>query len=309
LDEIPELHNAYNTTNQTSGSQQRTLTGFLCAYASHIDDLGPLSPALESICQKHASLYVRPGHYNIVGEYLLRAIGDVLGAALTKETLAAWEAVYWQLASIMIAKEAQMMELTGEWTDWREFRIARKVKESDEIISFYLEPVDRKTLPSYKPGQYLSVMTVVPKLNYMQPRKYSLSDQPSSDRYRITVKKEIGLLEGLQEAVVPPGYVSHVLHDLKNEGDNVLVSHPAGDFYLNLETDSGAHTVLLSAGIGLTPMLFMLNILLDRGLTQHISFIHAARNTSVQAFGEYISCSQAARKSHGIILHRRPRDT
>jgi nitric oxide dioxygenase len=78
LDDIPELHNTFNTTNQTSGSQQRALTGFLCAYASHIDDLGSLSPAVESICQKHASLYVKPGHYKIVGKYLLRAMGDVL---------------------------------------------------------------------------------------------------------------------------------------------------------------------------------------------------------------------------------------
>jgi nitric oxide dioxygenase len=299
LDDIPELHNTFNTTNQTSGSQQRALTGFLCAYASHIDDLGSLSPAVESICQKHASLYVKPGHYKIVGKYLLRAMGDVLGAALTKETLAAWEAAYWQLASIMIAKEAQMMELAGEWTDWREFRIARKVKESDEITSFYLKPVDGKALPSYKPGQYLSVMTVVPKLNYMQPRQYSLSDQPNPESYRITVKREAGLSEGPHETVVPPGYVSNVLHDLKNEGDSVFVSHPAGDFYLNPETDSGAPTVLLSAAIGLTPMLSMLNTLLDRGPTQHISFIHGARNTSVQAFGEYI---RNAAKQHPNLM-------
>jgi nitric oxide dioxygenase len=303
LDEIPELHNTFNTTNQTIGSQQRALTGSLYAYTSNIDDLGSLGPAVESICQKHASLYVKPEHYKIVGEYLLRAMGDVLGAALAKETLDAWEAAYWQLASIMISKGAQMMDLAGEWTDWREFRIAKKFKESDEITSFYLEPIDGKTLPSYEPGQYFSVMTVVPKLNYMQPRQYSLSGQPDPDTYRITVKREAGLSEGTQEAMVPPGYVSNVLHDLKNEGDNVFVSHPAGDFFLNLETDSGAPTVLLSAGIGLTPILSMLDTLLDCGSIQHISSSTARGTHRYKPSANTLEFSQAARRSHGLIFH------
>jgi nitric oxide dioxygenase len=66
LDEIPDLHNIFNTANQANGFQPRALAGSLYAYASHIDDLGALSPAVERICQKHASLYVKPGHYKIV---------------------------------------------------------------------------------------------------------------------------------------------------------------------------------------------------------------------------------------------------
>lgn len=288
LDEIPELHNIFNTANQANGFQPRALAGSLYAYAANIDDLGALSPAVEKICQKHASLYVQPEHYKIVGDYLLRAMGDVLGAALTTDILNAWEAAYWQLAKIFIAKEGQIMEEAGGWTDWRDFRIAKKVKESDEITSFYLEPVDGKALPSYKPGQYLSVRTIVPKLNYLQPRQYSLSDKSDPSYYRISVKKEAGLSTNEPEAVVDPGYISNVLHDLKNEGDILSVSHPAGDFFFDPEADKNSPVVLLSAGVGLTPMLSILNTLLSRGSMQHISFVHGARNTSVQAFGDYI---------------------
>lgn len=288
LEEIPDLHNIFNIVNQANGFQPRALAGSLYAYASHIDDLGALSPAVEKICQKHASLYVRPEHYKIVGDYLLRAMGDVLGAALTKDVLDAWEAAYWQLANIFIAKESQLMDQTDGWTDWRDFKIAKKVKESDEITSFYLEPVDGKSLPSYKPGQYLSVKTTVPELSYMQPRQYSLSDRPTSGHYRISVKREAGLPSNVQEAVVHPGYISNVLHDLKNEGDIISVSHPAGEFFLDPEVDTESPVVLLSAGVGLTPMISIVNTLVERGSTRPISFVHGARDTSVQAFGDYV---------------------
>lgn len=299
LAENPHLNNIFSTVNQANGSQPRALAGSLYAYASHLDDLGALSPTLEKICQKHVSLYIQPEHYKIVGEYLLRAMGDVLGAALTKEILDAWEAAYWQLASIMIAKEDRIMtEEKGGWNDWRDFRIAKKIKESAEITSFYLQPVDNKKLPSYKPGQYISIRTVVPKLNYMQPRQYSLSDKPSPDYYRISVKKESGLPADEPEAVIHPGYISNVLHDEKNEGDILSVSHPAGEFFHDSEVDKDVPVVLLSAGVGLTPMVSILNTLLDRGSTKRISFIHGARNTSVQAFGQHIR--DAAQKHENV---------
>jgi nitric oxide dioxygenase len=296
LAEKPELNNIFSTVNQANGSQPRALAGALYAYASHLDDLGALSPTIEKICQKHVSLYIQPDHYKVVGEYLLRAMGDVLGAALTKDVLDAWEAAYWQLANLMIAKEDRITkEEKGDWLDWRDFRIASKVKESDEITSFYLQPTDGKRLPSYKPGQYISIKTQVPKLGYMQPRQYSLSDKPSPDYYRISVKKEAGLPTNEPEAVVHPGYISNVLHDEKDEGDILSVSHPAGEFFLDPEVDSDVPVVLISAGVGLTPMVSILNTLLDRGSKQRISFIHGARNTSVRAFREHI---QEAAKQH-----------
>ena len=81
----PTLNNVFNRTNQANGHQAFALANALYAYASHIDDLGVLSPAVERICQKHASLYVQPEQYDIVGKYLLKAMKDVLGDALTQD--------------------------------------------------------------------------------------------------------------------------------------------------------------------------------------------------------------------------------
>ena len=288
LSEKPALNNVFNQANQANNHQASALAGALCAYASHIDDLGALSPAVEKICQKHASLYIQPEHYAVVGEYLLRAMGEVLGSALTEEILDAWGTAYWQLANIMIKKEEGLMSEKSGWTDWRGFKIADKVKESEEITSFYLKPLDGQKLPSFRPGQYISVMTDVPHLHYLQSRQYSLSDAPKDDYYRISVKKEAGINVKDPDAAAHPGTISNILHDEKSVGDILKVSHPAGEFFLDLEKDTEPPTVLLAAGVGLTPMMSILNALADRGSQQRISFIHGARSSTVRAFASHV---------------------
>lgn len=291
LKDHPELNNVFNTANQANGHQARALAGALYAYASHIDALGALSPAVELICNKHASLYVQPEHYKVVGKYLLEAMGQVLSDALTPEIHAAWAAAYWQLADIMIGREHQIYRQSKGWTNWREFKIADKVKESDEITSFYLTPVDGKPLPAFRPGQYISVQVYVPRLRYTQPRQYSLSDQPCPDYYRISVKRENGLNPGDLSAVAHPGYVSNVLHDMLNNGDLIKVSHPCGDFFLS-STDSETEkpVVLISAGVGLTPLVSMMNTLtaeprsLDR--KEHLN---GSRTSGTRALKDHIN--------------------
>jgi nitric oxide dioxygenase len=117
------------------------------------------------------------------------------------------------------------------------------------------------------PGQYISIRTSVPDLHYLQARQYSLSDKPTPDHYRITVKKEPALDIENPKAKSHPGYISNILHDEKNIGDLIQVSHPAGEFYLNTreETDTNAPIVLISAGVGLTPDLSILSTLLSKG--------------------------------------------
>lgn len=288
LDEVPDLNGVFNTANQRNGHQASALSGALYAYASNIDDLGALSPAVEKICQKHASLYIRPEQYDVVGRYLLRAMGDVLGQALTPEVLDAWGAAYWQLANLFMKREEQLMHETDGWTDWREFKIAEKVKESEEITSFYLQPTDGRELPSFLPGQYISVLVDVPELQYQQPRQYSLSDAPSSKYYRISVKKEPGLDRSDPDAVAHPGYVSNVLHDTKAVGDTLKLSHPAGEFFLDPDKEKDVPVVLVSAGVGLTPMISILNTLTTKNSKQRISFIHAARTNTIRAFYSHI---------------------
>lgn len=290
LDAHKELNDMFNTANQLNGHQPKALATALCAYASHIDDLGVLSPTVELIVHKHASLYVRPEHYEIVGKYLLEALAQVLGAALTPEIHAAWAAAYWQLADLLVGKEAALYASADGWTDWRRFRIARKVRESSQITSFYLEPADgSRKLPSFLPGQYIGVRISVPDLKHLQPRQYSLSSAPGKPYYRISVKRDA-------PDARHPGSVSNVLHSSKHEGDEVDVSHPFGDFFFDAQREKAtAPVVLLSAGVGLTSLLSILETIVDDenenendGLRRPVTWIHGARSSAARAFAAHV---------------------
>ncbi|KAF2130465.1 globin-like protein [Dothidotthia symphoricarpi CBS 119687] len=288
----PELKNIFNNTHQATGHQPRALAGALYAYAANIDDLGRLAPAVELICHKHASLYIRPEHYDIVGRYLLETLAAVLGDAATPEILSAWGAAYVQLADIMIGKEEGMYKEAQGWTDWKDFKIARKEKEAEEITSFYLEPVEAGfTLPMFKPGQYVSVNVFVDELDggVWQARQYSLSDAPGKPYLRISVKKDLGLELGEAKDMTHPGYLSNILHERKEVGDTVRVSHPWGDFYFEAEKEDGdAPVVLISAGVGLTCLNSILSKLAEEGTTRPLTWIHGARNANTRAFKKNI---------------------
>lgn len=289
LGENPSLNNYFNTTNQRNGRQQGALAGALYAYAANIDNLGVLGPAVENIANKHASLYIQPEQYKIVGTYLLGAMGEVLGDAFTAEIQDAWAAAYWQLADVLIAKEETLYQQSEGWRDWREFTIDKKIVESDVITSFYLKPVDGKPLPNFRPGQYISVRMDVPDLGYMQARQYSLSDKYSSEYYRISVKKESGLDPNDPDTKYHPGYISNILHDAKKEGDIIQVSHPHGDFFL-LDAESSSPVVLIAGGVGLTPLTSMLNTLASGSTLDNrkVHFIHSARQAKSRAFKDHL---------------------
>jgi nitric oxide dioxygenase len=191
----------------------------------------------------------------------------------------------------MIKQEDSLYKSAGPWTSWRDFRISRKVSESEQIISFYLSPVDREPLPSYLPGQYISVATSVPLLHHDQNRQYSLSAAPSPDCYRISVKRESSAKEG---DITHPAYISNILHADKKEGDILQVSHPFGEFYADPKEETNGALVLISAGVGITPMVSMLDSFIQEKKDRRISFIHAARSSDVQAFGSHIRDTAAA---------------
>ena len=104
----PELLNMFNLANQRDGGQARSLAASILSYAAHINHLEALGGMVERIAHKHASLYVLPEQYPIVGKHLLSAICMVLGAAATDEIIDAWAAAYGQLADIMIGRESDL---------------------------------------------------------------------------------------------------------------------------------------------------------------------------------------------------------
>ncbi|KAI2739163.1 hypothetical protein DTO013F2_9438 [Penicillium roqueforti] len=280
LEKHPELKNIFNTVHQTTGEQPAALAHAVWAYAVNIDQPDSLSTTVSRIGHKHASLGVMPAHYPIVGEHLLGAIKDVLGPAADEQVLDAWKAAYQQLADIFINFEQglyqQGLKTPGGWKGWRKFYISKKVPESDEIISFHLTPMDKDALPPYQPGQFVSVRCYVPELGSYQPRQYSLSDVPNKDYFRISVKREFA------KDSKPGGHISNVLHESLPEGAELDLSMPFGDFVLDINTTTPV--VLISGGVGLTPMMSMLKTIVNqRGQARRVVFAHAARNGRVHA--------------------------
>ena len=114
---------------------------------------------------------MEPAQYEVVAKYLTEAIIEVVGADVVKDELAeAWLSAYWNLAYIFIDRERELYEAAG-WVGWRDFVVAKKIKESDEIASFYFKPRDGKSLEPFRPGQYISVQRFVPKLGVYQNRQ------------------------------------------------------------------------------------------------------------------------------------------
>ncbi|KAI0019848.1 flavohemo protein [Xylariomycetidae sp. FL0641] len=298
----PDLNDIFNATGQVTGAQPRALAAAVFAYASYVDNLPALSAAVERIAHKHASLGVHADQYPIVGKYLLEAVAAVLGPACTPEIAAAWTAAYGALADVFVQREAKIYDSYGAWKDWRRFVVRRKVRESATITSFHLAPEDGDLpLPPFRPGQYISLRIYVPRQGHLQPRQYSLSEAPRADYYRISVKKEAG------KTVDTPGVISNMLHDDYQEGDVVEITHPTGDFYFDPEAlEADAPVVLISAGVGITPMLAILNHAVDAaGASKRpVSLVHGAHSAEVRAFGPHIRdvCERNANVNATVFL-------
>ncbi len=284
----PELKNIFNMGNQAGGHQQQALANAVLAYARNIDNPAALAPVASRIAHKHASIGIRAEHYPIVGGHLLASIREVLGTAATDEIVAAWAEAYQALAELLIAAEAELYRAAatqpGGWDGWRDFVVARKEPESELITSFYLVPADGGRLPPFVPGQFVSLVLYLPELGHEQIRQYSLSEAPNGEYFRISVKRE---------GADPAGLVSNRLHESVGVGDAVRLSPPYGDFYLHEDRDTPV--VLVSGGVGLTPMVSMLNAL--EGTSRRVVFVHGARNGRVHALKGHVE-RIAAERAH-----------
>jgi ferredoxin-NADP reductase/MOSC domain-containing protein YiiM len=156
------------------------------------------------------------------------------------------------------------------WSGLREFRVASARRESTSVRSFALEPVDGEALPEFLPGQFLALKLRPPDAPAALLRSYSLAAPPDKRGYRIAVKREDG------------GRGSSFLHDGVDEGDVLEVGAPRGDF--TLDVDGTGPVVLLSAGVGVTPVLGMLGALARAGSRRPVWWIHGARSGAEHAF-------------------------
>ncbi|MGA9650991.1 NO-inducible flavohemoprotein [Pedobacter sp.] len=278
----PEMKNIFNMGNQQSGKQQTALAMAVLAYAENIANPGVLMPVIDRIGHKHVSINIRPEQYQIVGTHLLASILEVLGEIATAEITEAWAVAYAQLAAIMSGHEAnlyqQQISIEGSWTGWRPFRLEKKEAESKEVSSFYLYPIDGGKTPIFQSGQFVSIKLYFPELKLNQIRQYSLSDAPGKDYLRISVKREFNAPNSVK------GMISNYLHDHLHAGSIVELSAPSGNFILPQRVD--APITFISGGVGITPLMSMMEHLAKSGHDHKINWIHACRNREVHAFAD-----------------------
>jgi nitric oxide dioxygenase len=276
----PELRNMFNMGNQETGKQQTALALAVLAYAENIADPMVLLPVVDRIGHKHVSLDIRPEHYSIVGRHLIASIREVLGESATPGIIDAWTAAYNQLAALMSGHESELYQHKADaehgWTGWRPCFIRSKVGESDEITSLYLYPSDGGQVLKHLPGQFLSLRTFLPQLHLKQSRQYSISSAPDENFYRISVKREAGRDNGSE------GLISNYIHNVLAEGDIVDITAPSGNF--TLDGAIAGPVTLISGGVGLTPLLSMLQGLVKRNYEYPIHWLHGCRGENVHAF-------------------------
>ncbi|WP_330350659.1 globin domain-containing protein [Streptomyces sp. NBC_00582] len=258
----PELLDGmFNRGNQASGAQRQALAGSIAGFATALladPDARP-DALLDRIAHKHAAVGVTDDQYTIVHKYLFGAIAEVLGDAVTPEVAAAWDEVYWLMAGALIGREARLYRDAGVEPGevWRPWTVVERREETPDVVSFLLRPADGAPAPRARAGQYVSVRVRMPD-GMRQLRQYSLS-------------------------CAPDGEVSALLHDQVRAGDELMLSAPFGDIFLDEPADAGTPVVLVSAGIGCTPMAGVLAHLAGIGSARPVLVLHADRSPAEHA--------------------------
>ena len=181
------------------------------------------------------------------------------------------------------------------WPGFRQMRVATIHKESESVTSFVLVPADKQRLSLFQAGQFVVLRLIIDPGKAPVLRSYSLSDLPAADHFRISVKSEL------------KGIGSSFLCDRAREGDVLDVSAPRGSFTLRA---GQSPVVLLSAGVGATPVMSMLHALASEKSQREIWWIYAARNRVEHPFAEESrSLLKQLSRGRGYIVYSRPAAT
>jgi nitric oxide dioxygenase len=267
--EHPSLLNTFNMSNQADGIQQQSLAAAVFAYAANFENPSALAPVITRIVHKHASLGVTADLYPIVGTHLLGAIKEVLGEAASPELIAAWAEAYGVLANALIEEEKKLYGKTAVPGNLTKMRVTEIIEQSPTAKTLKLRPLLGELMPSYKPGQYVTTFVTFSD-GHRQPRQYSLADAPGSAYTTITIKKETKSEEASSKSV------SNWIHNNVNVGDTLEVSHPYGEFIIDISSEKPI--VLLAAGVGITPMISALNQLVKLNSKQSVHLLYAIKS-------------------------------
>ncbi|WP_319449267.1 MULTISPECIES: protoglobin domain-containing protein [unclassified Mycobacterium] len=266
------LRNLFNRGNQAQGAQQRALAASIATYATHLVDpeLPHPSELLSRIGHKHASLGITADQYGVVYDNLFAAIVEVLGAdTVTSDVAAAWDRVYWIMANTLIALERDLYAAAGvaDGDVHRRATVVSRVDDPSGAVLLSVHPVDG-VIPDNVPGQYVSVGVTMPD-GARQLRQYSLVNAPGADELVFAVKP----VDAAGDA--PAGEVSNWIAANVRVGDLLDITMPFGD--LPAPESKDRSTVLISAGVGITPMIGLLEYFAAQTPDRHVRVLHADR--------------------------------
>ncbi|MGM8909909.1 globin domain-containing protein [Psychrobacter sp. 1U1] len=286
FEEHPELLDIFNETNQKLGRQQTALATTVLAAAKHLENLAILLPQVTQISHKHRALQILPEHYPIVGKHLLGAIKEVLGEAANDDIIDAWTEAYDEIAGVFIQLEKSMYK-QEMWEGFAPFKVVEKVAAATDIAAFTVVPVNDNAEDSQDidlsklnltAGQYITVKTDPKDSDHVALRHYSLYSANTDTGIQFAVRRD-----NRNEHY---GLVSNHLHDEVEVGDTILLSAPAGDFELNQDMvqQNDVPLVLISAGVGVTPILSMLEAQVTANSQRPIIWVYACQNKHHHAF-------------------------
>jgi ferredoxin-NADP reductase len=203
------------------------------------------------------------------------------------------------------ARAARATKSIPDWNGWRPFRVAAIIDEARDVKSFYFMPTDGRPLAPFAPGQYLTFRLPQPEGDAPLVRCYSLSDRPRQDYYRTTIKRIAAPAGGIG---VQPGRGSNYLHDRVRVGDVLEVRAPAGTFFIDpLSTEPIA---LVGAGIGITPLVSMLESILHAGRGREVYALFGFHNGGEHPFKERLEKLAAEHANlHLQVSYSAPRES
>jgi ferredoxin-NADP reductase/MOSC domain-containing protein YiiM/ferredoxin len=234
-------------------------------------------PEAMTVAEVDALLYL-PGH----------ARRDLVRALRIPALSEGWQGSFREL----LAQAPDGAPAQPGWTGMRQMRVAAIDRESSSVISVRLVPLDGEPALPAEPGQFLTVRLRPDHGAASVLRTYSLSGLPSSESYRISVKRE------------QHGVASRYLHDVLRVGDVIDAGAPRGSFVLR---PGDRPVVLISAGVGATPVLAMLHVLAEAGSARQVWWLHGARNSADHSFErEALGLLAQLPDAHRIVCYSQP---
>lgn len=207
-----------------------------------------------------------------------------------------------ELASVSKSKHAGI----AAWQGWRTFRVARLVRETADTMSVYFEPEDGGALPRFLPGQYVTLSLRMP--GEMRPviRCYSLSHAPADSYFRCTVKE---VSPPVDRPELPFGKASRHINRRLAAGELVDLKSPHGNFTLDMTRKTPV--VLIGAGIGVTPLLSMLQAVttddaLKNSHRQAVAFLQFRSGEHHPLKGELVALARQHKNIKIVTVYSAP---